>query len=76
MRCVRDVDRRDGQFLAQSDLCFNASFILGGQINGEPPSHFRIYAEGNFIEEGADGKQRDNTATSVDLSRRSAWING
>ena len=29
---------------------FNASFILGGQIAGEPPRLFRIYAEGNFIE--------------------------
>ncbi|MGZ9218992.1 MAG: peptidase, partial [Candidatus Binatia bacterium] len=27
-----------------------ASFILGGQIAGEPPRLFRIYAEGNFIE--------------------------
>jgi putative proteasome-type protease len=31
---------------------FNASFILGGQIKGEPPRLFRIYAEGNFIEAG------------------------
>ena len=29
---------------------FNASFILGGQITGEPPRLFRIYAQGNFIE--------------------------
>ena len=47
---MRDVDRRDGQHLAASDLGFNASFILGGQIAGEPPRLFRIYAEGNFIE--------------------------
>ena len=33
-----------------SDIGFNASFILGGQIKGEPPRLFRIYAEGNFIE--------------------------
>ncbi len=33
---------------------FNASFILGGQIKGEPMRLFRIYAEGNFIEAGAD----------------------
>ncbi len=49
---MRDVDRRDGQHLADSDVGFNASFILGGQINGEPPRLFRIYAEGNFIEAG------------------------
>jgi putative proteasome-type protease len=46
---MRDVDRRDGEFLADGDG-FNASFILGGQIRGEPPRLFRIYAEGNFIE--------------------------
>lgn len=33
---MRDVDHRDGAYLAASDLTFNASFILGGQINGEP----------------------------------------
>ena len=47
---MRDVDRRDGKHLAASDIGFNASFILGGQIVGEPPRLFRIYAEGNFIE--------------------------
>ena len=47
---MRDVDRRDGQHLAASAISFNASFILGGQIAGEPPRLFRIYAEGNFIE--------------------------
>ena len=47
---MRDVDRRDGQHLADSDIRFNASFIFGGQIKGEPPRLFRIYAQGNFIE--------------------------
>jgi putative proteasome-type protease len=51
---MRDVDRRDGQYLEESDLSFNASFILGGQIKGEPPRLFRIYAEGNFIEAGLE----------------------
>ncbi|MGL1833611.1 peptidase [Rhodocyclaceae bacterium SMB388] len=49
---MREVDRRDGQHLTDSDVGFNASFILGGQIAGEPPRLFRIYAEGNFIEAG------------------------
>src|SRR5574338_1508713 len=47
---VRDVDSRDGQHLPDSDGGFNASFIFGGQIAGEPPRLFRTYAEGNFIE--------------------------
>ena len=29
---------------------FSASFILGGQIAGEPPRLFQVYNEGNFIE--------------------------
>ncbi|QFY44531.1 peptidase [Candidatus Methylospira mobilis] len=46
---MRDIDRRDGPYLTDSGG-FNASFILGGQINGEPMRLFRIYSEGNFIE--------------------------
>ena len=51
---MRDIERRDGAYLEQSDITFNASFIVGGQINGEPLRLFRIYAEGNFIEAGTD----------------------
>ena len=51
---VREVGRRDGKHLEESNLTFDASFIIGGQINGEPPRLFRTFAEGNFIEAGAD----------------------
>ena len=51
---MRDVDRRDGEYLAQVGGAFNASFILGGQIAGEAPRLFRIYSEGNFIEAGVE----------------------
>ena len=51
---MRDIERRDGSYLEESDLSFNASFVLGGQIKGEPMRLFRIYAEGNFIEAGVD----------------------
>jgi putative proteasome-type protease len=51
---MRDIERRDKPHLAKSDLAFNASFILGGQIKGEPMRLFRIYAEGNFIEAGVE----------------------
>ncbi|MGY6216620.1 peptidase [Methylolobus aquaticus] len=50
---MRDVDRRDGPYLSDSGG-FNASFIVGGQIAGEPMRLFRIYAEGNFIEAAID----------------------
>jgi putative proteasome-type protease len=51
---MRDVDRRDGDYLQDTDCGFNASFIVGGQIRGEATRLFRIYAEGNFIEAGED----------------------
>lgn len=51
---MRDIERRDGEYLQQNEIGFNASFIVGGQIKGEPLRLFRIYAEGNFIEAGAD----------------------
>lgn len=52
---VREIERRDGPHMQHNpDLFFNASFILGGQIQGEPPRLFRTYAEGNFIEAGMD----------------------
>ena len=51
---MRDIERRDGQYLAHGPVRFNASFIVGGQIRGEAPRLFRIYAEGNFIEAGCD----------------------
>src|SRR4051795_3713023 len=50
---MRAIDRRDSEHLEKHDLSVNASFILGGQIRGEPMRLFRIYAEGNFIEAGA-----------------------
>jgi putative proteasome-type protease len=51
---MRDIGKRDGEYLQESEIGFNASFIVGGQISGEPLRLFRIYSEGNFIEAGAD----------------------
>jgi putative proteasome-type protease len=51
---MRDIERRDGEYLRESEIGFNASFIVGGQIGGEQLRLFRIYAEGNFIEAGVD----------------------
>lgn len=47
---VREVRNRDGAALEMSKGGFSASFILGGQIAGERPRLFQLYAEGNFIE--------------------------
>ena len=50
---MRETEQRDGEYL-EGRIGFNASFIVGGQLDGEPMRLFRIYAEGNFIEAGTD----------------------
>ena len=47
---VRAIEDRDGPYLKGAAGGFNASFLVGGQIQGEAPRLFRMYAEGNFIE--------------------------
>jgi putative proteasome-type protease len=47
---LRKVYESDGHHLKQHGEEFNASIILGGQIRGEQPRLFNIYAAGNFIE--------------------------
>jgi len=51
---MREVRRIDGPALDAGNLGFTASCLLGGQIGGESPRLFQIYAEGNFIEATAD----------------------
>lgn len=51
---LREVHARDAQALAASGIDFNAAFIFGGQIKGEAPRLFHIYAAGNFIEATED----------------------
>ena len=47
---LREVRRRDGPYLAQSNIEAHASFVVGGQIKGETQRLFHVYSEGNFIE--------------------------
>jgi putative proteasome-type protease len=47
---VREVHQRDAKSLKEAGVDFNVSLILGGQIKGEAPRLFLIYAAGNFIE--------------------------
>ncbi len=51
---VREVRSIDGAALETSRAGFAASFLLGGQIEGERPRLFQIYSEGNFIEAADD----------------------
>jgi putative proteasome-type protease len=49
-QALRDVRNRNAPFLQQSNIDSSASFIVGGQIRGEPQRLFHVYSEGNFIE--------------------------
>ncbi|MCE2991220.1 MAG: peptidase, partial [Nitrosomonadaceae bacterium] len=47
---LRDMMRRDGPALMQSNIDASANLIVGGQIKGEQQRLFHIYPQGNFIE--------------------------
>jgi putative proteasome-type protease len=51
---LREIHKRDAEYLKELGHEFNATFILGGQIRGEAPRLFNIYAAGNFIESTLD----------------------
>lgn len=47
---VRAVHHEDAEHLRKHQADFNQAILLGGQIKGEKPRLFSIYAAGNFIE--------------------------
>jgi putative proteasome-type protease len=47
---VRAVHAHDEKAMGKFNVEFNVNLILGGQIRGESPRLFHIYAVGNFIE--------------------------
>jgi putative proteasome-type protease len=51
---IRELRRNEKEVIDSSPALFSASFILGGQIHGEPHRLFQIYQEGNFIEATKD----------------------
>jgi putative proteasome-type protease len=51
---LREMQRRDGPYLMQSNVDYSATLVLGGQIAGEAPRLFNIYSQGNFIEATAE----------------------
>lgn len=51
---MRDVYARDGESLKEHGIEFSASILVAGQIKGEKPRLFNIYAAGNFIEATPD----------------------
>lgn len=51
---VREVYAADGPSLTAQGVGFDVSLLLGGQIRGEAPRLFLVYAAGNFVEATAD----------------------
>ena len=49
-KALRETRDREGPFLQESHIDSGANFIVGGQVKGERPRLFLVYAEGNFIE--------------------------
>ena len=47
---LREMQRKDGPYLMQSNIDASAYLIVGGQIRGEAMRLFHVYAQGNFIE--------------------------
>ncbi|SIO20888.1 proteasome-type protease [Vannielia litorea] len=53
-KVLKDVIAEHDSAGMQASSAFNATLILGGQIDGTAPRLFLIYPEGNFIEAGDD----------------------
>ena len=46
-RHVREIAELDRSFMERDNIAFAVSFLLGGQIKGEDPQVYMIYAQGN-----------------------------
>ena len=66
---LREMQRRDAPFLAQSSIEANSNILVGGQIGKELPRLFHVYAQGNFIE--ASWASRNTASRSSTVS--SPW---
>ena len=53
-RKLREVIQSNSDTGQSADTSFHATLIMGGQIKGDEPRLFLIYAEGNFIEVSTD----------------------
>ncbi len=47
---LREMQKKDGPYLAQQNIDATANLLVGGQIRGEAPRLFHVYSQGNFIE--------------------------
>ena len=46
-RHVREISALDGPFMERDNINYSVSFLLGGQIKGERPQIYMVYAQGN-----------------------------
>ncbi|MBL4811588.1 MAG: peptidase [Rhodobacteraceae bacterium] len=53
-KTLKEIIARQAETGQRADSGFNATIILGGQVNGSEPRLFLIYPEGNFIEASDD----------------------
>jgi putative proteasome-type protease len=51
---MREIRKRDDAYLREGNIDPSGSFIVGGQLPGEPQRLFLVYSEGNFIESSPD----------------------
>ena len=47
--CMREITTQAQNLAGNNSGTFTSSFMLGGQIKGQPPELYMIYPEGNFI---------------------------
>ncbi len=52
--CLREVRKHNEAYFAESNVDMGVNFIIGGQLRGEAPRLFLVYAEGNCIEATAE----------------------
>lgn len=46
---IRSIQETDRLWLEKDNIDFQCNFLLGGQLQGEPPELYRIYSQGNCI---------------------------
>ena len=46
---MRDIQDKDRPWLEKDGIGYQSSFLVGGQVAGEPPNLYLVYSQGNFI---------------------------
>ncbi len=70
---LREMQRRDAPFLAQSSIEANANILVGGEIGQEPPRLFHVYAQGNFIDGDRTTRPTGWASRSTASPSSTAW---